>query len=53
MPENEVFPDQAVHSFQLKLLKAEINKARTDTKNISSKLDEATDVVQRGVKEEL
>ena len=34
VPENGVFLNQEVHSFQTKLLRTEINKARTDEKNV-------------------
>ena len=51
VPENGVFSNQAVHSFQTKLLRTEINKARTDEKNIEVKLEKARGAVQRGVDE--
>ena len=41
--------DQAVHCFQLKLLRTEITKARVDEKNKSDKLGKEKVVVQRGV----
>ena len=51
VPENGVFSNQAVHSFQTKLLRTEINKARTDKKNVKVKLERARGTVQRGVDE--
>ena len=44
---NGVFSNQAVHSFQTKLLRTEINKARTDEKNDEVKLEKARSAVQR------
>ena len=52
VPENGVFLNQAVHSFQTKLLRTEINKPRTDGKNVEVKLERARGAVQRGVDEE-
>ena len=46
-----MFSNQAVHNFQTKLLSMEINKARTDEKNIEVKLERARGAVQRGVDE--
>ena len=51
VPENGVFLNQVVHSFQTKLLRTEINKARTDDRNIEVKLESARGAVQRGVDE--
>ena len=51
VPENGVFSNQAVLSFQTKLLRTEINKARTDEKNVEVKLEKARGAVQRGVDE--
>ena len=51
VPKNGVFLNQAVHSFQTKLLRTEINKARTDEKNVEVKLERARSAVQRGVDE--
>ena len=48
-PENRVFSNQAVHSFQTKLLSTEINNARSDEKNVQVKLERARGAVQRGV----
>ena len=48
VPENGVFSNQAAHSFQTKLLRTEINKARTDKKNVEVKLERARGAVQRG-----
>ena len=39
VPENGMFLNQAVHSFQTKLLRTEINKVRTDEKNVEGKLE--------------
>ena len=44
-----MFLNQVVHSFQTKLLRTEINKARTDEKNVEVKLERARGAVQRGV----
>ena len=49
VPENRVFSNQAVHSFQTKLLRTEKNKARRDEKNVEVKLERAGGAVQRGV----
>ena len=51
VPENGVFLNQAVHSFQTKLLRTEMNTARTDEKNVEVKLERARGAVQRGVNE--
>ena len=51
VPENGVFSNQAIHSFQTKLLRTEINKARTVEKNVEVKLERARGAVQRGVDE--
>ena len=51
VPENGMFLNQAVHSFQTKLLRTEINKARTDEKNAEVKLEKARGSVHRGVDE--
>ena len=39
VPENVLFSIQAVHSFQTKFLRTQINKARADEKNVEVKLD--------------
>ena len=49
VPENGVFSDQAVHSFQLKLLRTEINQARSEEKKIDDDLAKAREVVRRGM----
>ena len=49
VPENGVFSNQVVHSFQTKLLRTEINKARTDEKNVQVKLERTRGAVQSGV----
>ena len=46
-----MFSSQAVHSFQTKVLRTVINKARTDEKNVGVKLEKTTGAVQRGVGE--
>ena len=46
-----MFPNQAVHRFQTKLLRTEINKARRDEKNIEVKLERTRGAVQMGVYE--
>ena len=51
VPENGVFLNQAVHSFQTKFLRTEVNMARTDEKNVEIKLEMARGAVQRGVEE--
>ena len=51
VPEKGVFPNQAVHNFQTKLLRTAINKARTDEKNVEVKLERARGAVLRGVDE--
>ena len=51
VPENGVFLNQAVHSFQTKLLRTEINKARTDEENVEVKLERARGAVRSGVDE--
>ena len=45
VPENGVFLNQAVHSFQTKLLRTEINKARTDEKKVEVTLERAKGAV--------
>ena len=49
VPEIGVFSNQAVHSFRKKLVRTEINKARTDEKNVESKLEMARGALQRSV----
>ena len=51
VPENGVFSNQVVHSFQTNFLRLEINKARTDEKNVEVKLERVRVAVQRGVDE--
>ena len=51
VPENGVFSNQAVHIFQTKFLRTEVNKARTDEKNVEVKLERARGAVQGGVDE--
>ena len=42
-----MFSNQAVHSFQTKFLRTEINKARTDEENVEVKLERARGAVKR------
>ena len=49
--ENGVFLNQTVHSFQTKLVRTEMNKARTDEKKVEVKKERARGAVQRGVNE--
>ena len=51
LPENGMFSNRALHSFQTKFLRPEINKARTDQKNVEVKLERTRGAVQRGVDE--
>ena len=51
VPENVVFLNQAVHSFQTKLVRMEMNKARTDEKKVEVKKERTRGAVQRGVNE--
>ena len=51
MPDNGVFSDQAVHSFQLRLLRAEISQQNADRAKQSGKLAKAREVVRRGIDE--
>ena len=46
VPENGVFSNELVNSFQTKFLRMEINKARTDEKNVEVKLERARGVVE-------
>ena len=46
-----MFSNQAIYSFQTKLLRTELNKTRTDEKNVQVKLERAIGAVQRGVDE--
>ena len=51
MPDNGVFSDQAVHSFQLRLLRSEISQANADRAKASSNLVKARELVRRGIDE--
>ena len=51
MPDNGVFSDQAVHSFQLRLSRSEISQANADRAKASGKLVKAREVVRRGIDE--
>ena len=46
-----MFSNQAVHSFQKKLLRTKINKAKADEKIVKNKLERAKSAVQRGLYE--
>ena len=48
MLEKGDFSDQALQSFQTRLVGAEINKPRTDDKNPEDKLEKAKATVQSG-----
>ena len=51
MPDNGVFSDQAVHSFQLRLLRSEISQAIADRAKASGNLVKAREIVRRGIDE--
>ena len=51
VPDNGVFSYQAVHSFQLRLLRSEISKANADRAKASVNLAKAREVVRRGIDE--
>ena len=51
MPDNGVFSNQSVRSFQLRLLRSEISQANTDRAKPSGNLAKARDVVRRGIDE--
>ena len=51
MLDNGVFSDQAVHSFQLRLLRSEINQANADRAKASGNLVKATEVERRDLDE--
>ena len=51
MPGNGVFPDQAVYSFQLRLLRSEISQANADRAKASGNLIKSSGVVRRGIDE--
>ena len=53
VPKNGVCSNQAVNSFQTKLLGTEFNKARTDEKNVENKIERARGAVQGGEDEKL
>ena len=52
-PKNDFFSEQAVHSFQLKLLKQEINRAEKDRKVFKEKLETDRSNFRENVKPEL
>ena len=47
VPESGVFPDQAVHSYSVKLLKTEISRANEDRKRFEEMLVKARSLVQK------
>ena len=49
--DNGVFSDQAVQSFQLRLLKSELNQANADRAKASGNVVKAREVVRRGIDE--
>ena len=51
MPDNGVFSDQVVHSFQLRLLISELSQANADRAKASGNLVKAREVVRRGIDE--
>ena len=51
VPDNGVFSDRAVHSFQLRLLRSEISQANADRAKASGNLAKAREVVRRGINE--
>ena len=51
MPDKGVFSDQAVHSFQLRLVRSEISQAIADRAKASGNLAKAREVVRRGIDE--
>ena len=51
MPDNGVFSDQAVHTFQLRHLRSEISQANADRAKASGNLVKARELVRRGIDE--
>ena len=51
VPDNGVFSDQAVHSFQLRLLRSELSQANADRAKASGNLVKAREAVRRGIDE--
>ena len=51
MPHNGDFLDQAVHSFQLRLMRSKISQANADGAKASGKLTKAREVERRGIDE--
>ena len=51
MPDNVIFSDQAVHSFQLRLLRSEISQAYADRTKASGNQAKAREVLRRGIDE--
>ena len=49
VPENGVFSDQAVHNFQLKLLRTETSRANEDRKRYEEMLRKARSLVQKEI----
>ena len=52
VPENGVFSDQAVHTFQLKLLRTKISRANEDRKRYEEMLMKARSLVQKEIDEQ-
>ena len=51
MPDNGVFSDQAVHSFQLRLLRSDMIQTNADSAKALGNLVKAGEVVRRGIDE--
>ena len=51
VPDNGVFSDQAVHSFQLRLLRSKLSQANADRAKAPGNLIKAREVVRRGIDE--
>ena len=51
MPDNGVFSDQAVHSFQVRLLRSQLSQANADRAKALGNLLKAREVVRRGIDE--
>ena len=53
VPESGVFSDEAVHSFQLKLLRTEIGRAKEDSGRAAEDLGKVRDIVRRKIDKRL
>ena len=53
IPKNKVFSEQAVHSFQLKLLRKEISCPEQGSRQFGEKLGQDRDILRKEVKKEL